>query len=139
MVAGRSGVARITLFDPEPFAIRIAGEVKGFSPCPLINPKEARRIDRNVHFAVSAAAEALADSQFEITPENSDDVACVVGTAVGGIKTLLDGQRDEAETSEEQYESWHWQDHSNNGSDRRGHGVSHGAYYTKTGYPEDVQ
>ena len=64
-----------------------------FNPCPLINPKEARRIDRNVHFAVSAAAEALADSQFEITPANSEDVACVVGTAVGGIKTLLDGQR----------------------------------------------
>jgi 3-oxoacyl-[acyl-carrier-protein] synthase II len=93
MLAGRSGVARITLFDPEPFAIQIAGEVKGFTPSPVINPKEARRIDRNVHFAVSAAAEALADSRFEITPENTEDVACVVGTAVGGIKTLLDGQR----------------------------------------------
>ena len=50
-------------------------------------------MDRNVHFAVSAAAEALADSGLEITPENTEDVACVVGTAVGGIKTLLDGQQ----------------------------------------------
>jgi beta-ketoacyl-acyl-carrier-protein synthase II len=93
MRAGRSGVARITLFDPDQFAIKIAGEVKGFTPSSAINPKEARRIDRNVHFAVSAAGEALADSGLEITPENSEDVACVIGTAVGGIKTLLDGQR----------------------------------------------
>jgi 3-oxoacyl-[acyl-carrier-protein] synthase II len=92
MLAGRSGIARITLFDPEPHAIQIAGEVKGFQPHPIIDRKEARRIDRNVHFAVAAAGEALADARLEITPENADDVGCICGTAVGGIKTLIDGQ-----------------------------------------------
>lgn len=93
MLAGRSGVARITLFDPASFAIKIAGEVKDFVPSPAIDRKEARRIDRNVHFAVNAAGEALAQAGLAITPEISEDVACVIGTAVGGIKTLLDGQK----------------------------------------------
>ena len=93
MLAGRSGIATFTLFDPEPFQVRFGGEVKNFRPHPAIDPKEARRIDRNVHFAVAAAAEALTDARLEITPDNADEVGCVCGTAVGGIKTLVDGQQ----------------------------------------------
>ncbi|HEV8633264.1 MAG TPA: beta-ketoacyl-ACP synthase II [Chloroflexota bacterium] len=93
MLAGRSGIATFTLFDPAPFQVKFGGEVKGFQPHPIIDPKEARRIDRNVHFAVAAAAEAIADARLRITPENADDVGCVCGTAVGGIKTLVDGQQ----------------------------------------------
>jgi beta-ketoacyl-acyl-carrier-protein synthase II len=93
MLAGRSGIATFTLFDPEPFQVKFGGEVKDFRPYPGIDPKETRRIDRNVHFAVAAAAEAIADARLRITPENADDVGCVCGTAVGGIKTLVDGQQ----------------------------------------------
>lgn len=92
LVAGRSGIDWITLFDSDGFAVKIAGEVKDFQPSPIIDTKEARRIDRNVHFAVTAAGEALADSGLAITPENMDDIGCVCGTAVGGIRTLIDGQ-----------------------------------------------
>ncbi|TAK20081.1 MAG: beta-ketoacyl-[acyl-carrier-protein] synthase II [Chloroflexota bacterium] len=92
MIAGRSGVGPITLFDSAQFAVRFAGEVKGFVPPPTIDAKDARRMDRNVQFAVSAAGEAIADSGLVITPENAEDIGCVCGTAVGGIKTLLDGQ-----------------------------------------------
>ena len=93
MLAGRSGIATFTLFDPEPFQVKFGGEVKDFRPYPGIDPKEARRIDRNVHFAVAAAAEAIADARLRITPENAEEVGCVCGTAVGGIKTLVDGQQ----------------------------------------------
>lgn len=92
MLAGRSGIDTITLFDPTPFQVRFAGEVKGFRPPDVIDAKEARRIDRNVHFAVTAADEALRDARLAITPEIADEVGCVCGTAVGGIKTLVDGQ-----------------------------------------------
>jgi beta-ketoacyl-acyl-carrier-protein synthase II len=93
MLAGRSGVATFTLFDPAPFQVKFGGEVKDFRPHPGIDPKEARRLDRNVHFAVVAAAEAIADARLGITPENAEDVGCICGTAVGGIKTLIDGQQ----------------------------------------------
>jgi len=92
MLAGRSGIARFTLFDPEPFEVQFGGEVKGFTPSPAIDKKEARRVDRNVHFAVAAAGQAIEDSGLVIDDAIRDDVGVVVGTAVGGIKTLIDGQ-----------------------------------------------
>jgi 3-oxoacyl-[acyl-carrier-protein] synthase II len=93
MVAGRSGIARFTVLDPEPFSVKFGGEVKDFQPSAVLDPKEARRIDRNVHFAVAAAEEALRDADLKIEGELANEVGCVCGTAVGGIKTLIDGQR----------------------------------------------
>jgi beta-ketoacyl-acyl-carrier-protein synthase II len=93
LVEGRSGVGPITLFDASPFSVRIFGEVKGFDPLRYVDPKEARRMDRNVQFAVAAAKEALADSGLSIGDGNRDDVGVIVGSAIGGIKTLLDSQK----------------------------------------------
>ena len=93
LVAGKSGVAGITLFDPTPFAIRIFGEVKGFEPSRYVDPKEARRLDRNVLFAVAATREALADANVTIDASNRDDIGVIVGTAIGGVKVILDHQR----------------------------------------------
>jgi len=92
LVAGRSGVARITLFDPSPFSVQIFGEVKGFDPLRYVDAKEARRMDRNVQFAVAAAREALDDAGVTIDAGNRDETGVIVGTAIGGIKTLLDNQ-----------------------------------------------
>lgn len=92
MLGGRSGIARFTLLDPEPFSVKFGGEVKNFQPSGAIDPKQARRHDRNVHFAVSAAEEALRDASLRIDAELAHEVGCVCGTAVGGIKTLIDGQ-----------------------------------------------
>jgi len=92
LVAGRSGVARITLFDPSPFSVQIFGEVKGFDPLRYVDAKEARRMDRNVQFAVAAAREALDDAGLTIDATNRDETGVIVGTAIGGIKTLLDNQ-----------------------------------------------
>src|SRR5919197_270119 len=92
LLGGVSGVSRITLFDPSQFAIQIAGEVKGFSPEGVIDPKEVRHMDRSVQFAVVAAKEALQDAKLDINEENADDVGIVLGTGAGGVSLLLEQQ-----------------------------------------------
>ena len=93
LIHGRSGIGRITLFDPTGFEVRIAGEVKDFSIDGRIDPKQARHMDRHVRLAIVAAQEALADSGLAITPENADRVGVVVGSAAGGVQTILDAQK----------------------------------------------
>ncbi len=88
-LAGQSGIDRITQFDPSPFATQIAGEVKDFDPQKYMNRKEARRSDRYLHFAVAASDEALDDAQLDLEATNRDRVGVLIGTAVGGISTML--------------------------------------------------
>ena len=64
-VAGRSGVGFIGSFDASAYPVRIASEVKGFEPEAVVGPKEARRLERNVVLAVSAAREAWSDAGVE--------------------------------------------------------------------------
>jgi len=89
LVDGRSGIKRITRFDPAPFATQIAGEVKGFEPKDHFSHKEARRMDRFVQFAEVATRQALEDAQLTINADNAERVGVIIGSAVGGIETLL--------------------------------------------------
>ena len=89
LVEGRSGIKRITRFDPSPFKTQIAGEVKGFEPREHFNRKEARRLDRFVQFAVVATRQALEDANLTINADNAERVGVIIGSAVGGIETLL--------------------------------------------------
>jgi len=89
LVAGKAGIQRITLFDPEGYESQVAGEVKDFDPAKYMDRKEARRADRFTQFAFVAANEALAQSGYEIDPADGTDVAVVIGTAIGGITTLM--------------------------------------------------
>jgi 3-oxoacyl-[acyl-carrier-protein] synthase II len=93
LVAGRSGIATITQFDPSPYETQFAGEVKNFVAPSELEYKEARRIDRSGLFAVHAASEALKDAGLPITEENSDDIAIVFGAGIGGVTTMLEGAR----------------------------------------------
>src|SRR5438132_14146452 len=70
LIAGRSGIERITLFDPSPYSHQLAGEVKNFDNS-AIDAKEARHMDRYAQFALVATYEALADSGYAITPEHA--------------------------------------------------------------------
>lgn len=89
MVAGRSGIDRITLFDPEGYDSQVAGEVKNFDPAEYMERKEARRADRFTQFAFVAAQEALKQSGYSPEQNNGADFAVIMGTAIGGITTLM--------------------------------------------------
>lgn len=89
LVEGRSGTGRITLFDPTGYDSQVAGEVKNFDPTKYMDRKEARRADRFTQFVFVAANEALAQSGYTIDPGDGSRVAVVIGTAIGGITTLM--------------------------------------------------
>ncbi len=88
--AGCSGVARISQFDPSNLATQIAAEVKGFDPKNHFDVKEARRLERFVHFAVVAAREAVADAHLTIDDGNSENIAVVIGSGVGGAISVAE-------------------------------------------------
>ena len=89
MAAGRSGIAPITLFDPAGYGSRVAGEVKDFDPAKYMDRKEARRADRVTQLAFVAANEALSQSGYDPASSNGEDFAVIIGTAIGGIATLI--------------------------------------------------
>jgi 3-oxoacyl-[acyl-carrier-protein] synthase II len=88
MVAGESGVDRIRAFDPSPFTVQIAAEVKDdYDPAGAAPAKELRKLDRNVLFALSAAKEAVEDAGLNgLDPER---VGVVVGNCIGGFNELM--------------------------------------------------
>jgi 3-oxoacyl-[acyl-carrier-protein] synthase II len=88
LVAGRSGIAPITLFDASTFPTRIAGEVKGFDPAKFMDRKEVRRNDRFIHFALAAAEMAMKDSGLDMSKEDPERVGCIVGAGLGGLGTI---------------------------------------------------
>jgi 3-oxoacyl-[acyl-carrier-protein] synthase II len=93
LVSGRSGVGTITKFDASDYPVRIAGEVREFDPEDWIEPKEARRFDLFVHYAVAAARIALDHSGLEITEANAVRVGVVIGSGIGGFP-LIERQHD---------------------------------------------
>ena len=92
LVAGVSGVARITLFDPSDEEVQIAAEVKGFDPRDWMDFKQARRMSRFSQIAVAAARQAIDDSGLAIGDHNRDDVAVVVNTGGGGLQEVAIGE-----------------------------------------------
>jgi 3-oxoacyl-[acyl-carrier-protein] synthase II len=93
MVAGRSGVATITLFDPERLECRIAGEVKDFDASGVLDKKDMRRFDRYIQFGLVAARQAMDEAglpaRFE--GEEAERTGVIFGTGLGGVGTLVDG------------------------------------------------
>ena len=91
LIAGRSGVGPITSFDTSGQEVRIAAEVKGFDPVASLGVKQARRMDRFSQLALAAADQAIADAGLTFEENSPDDrVGVIIGTGIGGIKTLLD-------------------------------------------------
>ncbi len=87
LIAGRSGIRPITLFDPSDLEVRFAGEAHGFDPLDYMPAREARRTDRFTQFAIAALEQALAQSGLVVGQHNADQVGAIVGAGIGGIST----------------------------------------------------
>jgi 3-oxoacyl-[acyl-carrier-protein] synthase II len=87
LVEGRSGVRRITAFDPTPYETQIGGEVADFDPSAFMDRKEVRRNDRFVQFALAATRLALDDAGLVITPRNAERIGVIIGSGIGGAGT----------------------------------------------------
>jgi len=90
VLEGVSGVDRIQSFDPSELKTQFAAEVKDFDPTRVMDRREARRVDRFTQFAQAAASEAVADSGLDMAAEDPAQVGVLVGSAVGGISSLLE-------------------------------------------------
>jgi 3-oxoacyl-[acyl-carrier-protein] synthase II len=90
VVAGKSGIGPITLFDTSDLGVCFAGEAHGFDPTNYMEAKDARRTDRFVQFAIAALQEALAQSGLVVDEHNADDVGVIAGSGMGGIQTYTD-------------------------------------------------
>jgi 3-oxoacyl-[acyl-carrier-protein] synthase II len=88
ILAGHSGVARITRFDPSAFSSQIAGEVKGFDPVTYLSAKEARRFDTFIHYGLAASIEAIKDSGLDFEREQREQVGVCIGSGIGGLPLI---------------------------------------------------
>jgi 3-oxoacyl-[acyl-carrier-protein] synthase II len=92
LIDGVSGLHEITRWDPSPYEAKWAGEIQDFNPADYMDFKAARRTDRNVHFGVAAAKQALADSGLVVDESNRDDLGVIFGSGAGGPYLLMDNK-----------------------------------------------
>ncbi len=90
LIAGKSGINYITLFDPSNLQTKFGGEVKGFEATDHMNRKEARHIDRFAQLAIVAARQALVQSGIKIDSSNQNNIGSIVGSGIGGLNTLFE-------------------------------------------------
>jgi len=89
LLAGKSGIERITSFDASQFACQIAAEVKNFDPLQYIEKKEARKMGRFIHLAIAAADEALQSANYKVENEDMAERTGVhIGSGIGGFDVI---------------------------------------------------
>jgi 3-oxoacyl-[acyl-carrier-protein] synthase II len=94
IVAGKSGIGRITRFDPSAFACQVAGEVNGFDVTQYLPAKDARRMDRFVHLGLAAGMEAFKDSGLVVTEQNAERIGVCISSGIGGLPMIEETHND---------------------------------------------
>ena len=88
LLAGTSGVGRVTKFDVANFAAQIAAEVRGFDPLQYVDKKDVKKMDVFIQYAIAASQFAMEDSGLQITPANATSVGVFIGSGIGGFATI---------------------------------------------------
>jgi 3-oxoacyl-[acyl-carrier-protein] synthase II len=94
IVAGKSGITKITHFDAGSMASQIAGEVRDFDVTQFLSAKDARRMDRFIHFGLVAGMEAFRDSGLEVSEQNAERIGVNIGSGIGGLPMIEDTHND---------------------------------------------
>ncbi len=91
ILAGKSGVAPITVFDASDFSVRFGANIKDFDITTIIPRKDAKKMDTFIHYGIAAAKEAIEDSGLEVTEENAERIGVAIGSGIGGLPGIEAG------------------------------------------------
>ncbi|PIE42208.1 MAG: beta-ketoacyl-[acyl-carrier-protein] synthase II [Gammaproteobacteria bacterium] len=93
LLAGKSGIATIAAYDASRLSVTFCGEIKNFTPEPVISAREARKIDPFIQYALVAADEAIRDAAITIDAHNTERTGIIVGAGIGGLSGITEGHK----------------------------------------------
>ena len=91
ILAGKSGIAPLTIFDASAFSVRFGGSIKDFDVTTVMSRKDAKKMDTFIHYGIAAGKEAIEDSGIEVTDENAERIGIAIGSGIGGLSGIEAG------------------------------------------------